>query len=458
MGPFGQVYARLVEQGYSVLPIMPGTKKPGLPSNNSGGWMDFPRWTTFQSTYAHHKHWALSSAGIGVRCGLLSGYLVVIDIDTDDPGILETLCKILPATPVKKKGARGESWFYYGPDIASRAWLINGCKVVEILGAGRQTVLPPTIHPDLGEPYRWTGSKTLEELRPQDLPLLPPGIVEQIDAVLAPFGYVPPEPRVRTSGGDDGLGDEIDAADDPHRRLNEAALANLDAWVPDLDLYNCRPTRGGYEAVATWRPSTTGREAKDRNRNLKIMPNGIRDFGEGKGYTAIDLVIAAHECDLEKAFAFLNEHLEWSGGEPLLDISALDISNPASTPKVEMLGLNDDGDSNGSSNGNGAGIAGTHAGASGGAHTSSHNGGAHNGGSQASAQASVHNGGSHNGGASSDAQANASQASAQIIPLFKPVVPPLLIPPWRSFQESSSASDPKSSTAGTPTHDLYWSR
>jgi hypothetical protein len=64
MGPFGLTYARLVEHGYAVLPIMPGTKKPGLPCNNSGGWMDFPGWTTFQPTIVHHKLWALSTAGI----------------------------------------------------------------------------------------------------------------------------------------------------------------------------------------------------------------------------------------------------------------------------------------------------------------------------------------------------------------------------------------------------------
>ena len=431
MGPFGQVYARLVEQGYSVLPIMPGTKKPGLPRNNNNEWMDFPRWPTFQSTLAHHRHWALSTAGIGVRCGLLSGYLVVVDIDTDDPGILEALRKILPPVLVKKRGARGESWFYYGPGVPSHSWKINGCKVVEILGTGRQTVIPPTIHPDLGEPYRWTGSKTLEDFRPQDLPLLPPSIVGQIDAVLVPFGYEPPAPRGRTSG------DEIDAADDPHRRLNEYALDNLAAWVPDLNLYRCRPYRNGFEAVATWRESTKGRRLEDRNRNLKIVPNGIKDFGEDKGYTAIDLVMAAKECDLEAAFAFLDEHLEWSGGEPLLDIP-LDISALAAsaTPKLEMLGLNDDDDSNGSSNesssgssngsfnGNGADTTGMHTGAS---------NGAHNGGSQASAQ-----------------------TSAQVIP-FKPaaVVRESPFSDWKTYSEAddSESSSESAADAGVSTTD-----
>jgi hypothetical protein len=61
--------------------------------------------------------------------------------------------------------------------------------------------------------------------------------------------------------------------------LNEAALANLADWVPALDLYRCRPYRQGYEAVATWRESTKGRADRERNRNLKIAPNGIKDFG-----------------------------------------------------------------------------------------------------------------------------------------------------------------------------------
>jgi len=258
MGPFGLVYARLVEHGYAVLPIMPGTKKPGLPCNNNGGWMDFPGWTTFQPTIVHLKLWALSSAGIAILTGPRSGDVVALDNDSDDPRIAEALRRVLPETPVEKKGAKGGTGFYRGPGIRSHAWVINGRKVVEILGAGRQTVLPPSIHPDLGEPYRWTGTKTLEELRPQDLPLLPPDIIEQIDAVLAPFGYVPPEPRERTSY------DELDAADDPHRRLNQAALDNLAAWVPDLELYNCRPIRNGYEAVATWRESTTKRDVRLR--------------------------------------------------------------------------------------------------------------------------------------------------------------------------------------------------
>ena len=84
-------------------------------------------------------------------------------------------------------------------------------------------------------------------------------------------------------------------------------------------LYRCRRTQKGYEAVPTWRPSTTGRELEKRHLNLKIVPEGIRDFGADQGYTPLDLVMAACDCDLDTAFRFLSERLGWTSD---LDLSA----------------------------------------------------------------------------------------------------------------------------------------
>ena len=85
-------------------------------------------------------------------------------------------------------------------------------------------------------------------------------------------------------------------------------------------LYRCRRTQKGYEAVPTWRPSTTGRELEKRHLNLKIVPEGIRDFGADQGYTPLNLVMAACDCDLDTAFRFLSERLGWASD---LDLSAL---------------------------------------------------------------------------------------------------------------------------------------
>jgi hypothetical protein len=249
-----------------------------------------------------HERWAGTDAGIGVLGGPASNDLIGVDIDTDDRQIIAALRAALPPTSVKKVGARGATWFFHAPGLPSRSWVIDGRKVVEIISAGRQTVLPPTIHPDLGAPYRWTGSETLEDLRPQDLPKLPADIVERISTALEPFGFQA-ESQHETIDHD---------SDKPHRQLNDAAMANLAAWIPALKLYNCRPTRHGFEAVPIWRPSSTGREDRKRNRNLKISPNGIRDFGAGRGYTPIDLVMTALDCDIDRAFTFLSERLGWS--------------------------------------------------------------------------------------------------------------------------------------------------
>ena len=50
------------------------------------------------------------------------------------------------------------------------------------------------------------------------------------------------------------------------------------------------------------------------------MPEGIRDFGADQGYTPLDLVMAACDCDLDTAFRFLSERLGWASD---LDLSAL---------------------------------------------------------------------------------------------------------------------------------------
>src|SRR5262249_31554953 len=112
---------------------------------------------------------------------------------------------------------------------------------------------------------------------------------------------------------------DMDGELTPHRQLNEFALEHLDRWITKLGLYKChrRSDGAGYAAVAHWRESSTGRELKLRRRNLSIHPTGIKDFGDGRNggdgftYTALDLVMAANDCDLDTAFKFLSDHTGW---------------------------------------------------------------------------------------------------------------------------------------------------
>jgi hypothetical protein len=309
VGAYADIGERLIERGFAAIPIMPGTKRPGF--LHAGQWLGLSNWqrrfnrgVPAQSVRAR---WAAGDTGIGVITGAASHGAIAIDIDTDDKTIMAAIVGVLPPTPIKKRGAKGETLFYYGPQITtSTSWNLDGRRVVDLIGPGRQTVLPPTLHPDTGLPYVWTGTDALEDVRPDELPELDADIVEKISAALAPFGYQVDATKpaaARKRGGDGG----DDAT--PHRQLNDLALAKLEAWVPALGLYRCRRARHGYEAVPAWRPSTTGRPPEKRHLNLKIVPEGIRDFGADTGYTPLDLVMVALGCDLASAWTYLSDRL-----------------------------------------------------------------------------------------------------------------------------------------------------
>ena len=331
MGAYANIGERLIERGFAAIPIIPGTKRPGF--LHAGQWLGLSNWQRRFNrgvpSASERTRWAAGDSGIGVITGPASHGTVAIDIDTDDSMIMAAIRGVLPLTPIKKRGAKGETLFYYGPHIeASQSWDIDGHRVADLIGPGRQTVLPPSLHPDTGQPYVWLGSDALEDVEPNELPEIGMDVVAQISAALAPFGYQAELPRRAANGGD---------GDSPHRELNDAALRDLAAWIPALGLYRCRRTKLGYEAVPIWRPSTTGRPAEKRHLNLKIVPEGIRDFGADQGYTPLDLTMAALSCDLETAWKFLSGQLGFADG-PTIDLKPpAEVAAPATTDTVDVL-------------------------------------------------------------------------------------------------------------------------
>ena len=187
-----------------------------------------------------------------------------------------------------------------------RIFRVDGKCVVQILSVGRQTVLPPTVHPDTQKPYYWLDAHSLDSTSLENLPELPADYVERIKGIIEQARMVldveeerkpaPPE------GHDEGC---------PFAALNNAAMRDLPKWVPDLNLYNWKQTSfryPAYAAVASWRNSA--HELDKRERNLKISSKGIVDFGDGqKGYSPINLVIAARGCDRSAAYDWLSERV-----------------------------------------------------------------------------------------------------------------------------------------------------
>jgi hypothetical protein len=103
--------------------------------------------------------------------------------------------------------------------------------------------------------------------------------------------------------------------------------------VPALGLYRCRRTKLGYEAVPLWRPSTSGRAPEKRHLNLKIVPDGIRDFGADQGYTPLDLVMSALSCDLDAAWQFRSKQLNFSDRTPI-EVNESTAATPPATPEI----------------------------------------------------------------------------------------------------------------------------
>lgn len=300
--PYAHYGARLVDMGYSAIPCRPGSKRPGEYSFKRWyGRNDWQQYCDRVPTDTETKLWsAWPDAGV---CLALGRGLIAIDVDTDDGELRQALSAVLPQSAVMKRGRKGFTAFYRGSDaIRSAAFNVNNDRVLDLLAHGKQTVMPPTIHPETGQPYVWIG-EPLDRYNVEDLPELSDDIADRIRRALEPFGYVPPY-TPRPSG--DGYGASI------WREVNSRALANLDAWVPHLDIAKLERKGVGYKGVADWRPSSSGRPTHLRAPNLSIHPDGISDYGDSRTYTPLDLVMASLSMSLDQADTWLRQKIGYT--------------------------------------------------------------------------------------------------------------------------------------------------
>jgi hypothetical protein len=319
VSPFAQGYQQLVEFGFHVIPVLPADKAPGERSN--GRWRALTGWPQFRDRkptifeLTAWKSWPRANIGIVTGTAIGPYKLLVVDVDSLDPEEVEAILSAVPASAMSKKALKGASLFFRAPDtIKSKGYNIKGKRVVDLLAAGRQTVAAPSAHPH-GGLYRWLAGPVPAD----ELPIFDDACLERLEDTLAHLGWG---------------GDVVESArvtrkplerhdDDPSvwEEVNRAALANLDAWVSQLGLHDLRTTgrRGGFEAVATWRPSGGGQPLEQRKRNLQIHPDGIRDFGADVGYSPLDLVCAANNWALDDAFRWLKDRLDLSS-EPVFSV------------------------------------------------------------------------------------------------------------------------------------------
>lgn len=301
--PFAKRAYLYIERGYSVIPIAPGTKRPGQYVTTDGwrGMRDWERFGERLPTDIEVSHWETwPDAGIGLLCGKISG-LVALDRDYDAPGT-DALEQIIPPTRVKKKGEKGYTAFYRYAGEKSCSFNINGVRVMDVLSDGRQTLMPGTIHPN-GHTYVYLTLDVLEELDPDDLPTLPTDFFEQVARVLAPYQTNEDRKyqRRKHADNDEPINTDLSIAAAYYRELNRDALNRLGEWVPSV-IKTAVPHPDGFRCVAVWRNCT--------NANVGIHHNGIFDFGGNYGMTPIDLVMYSHGVSFADAAATLRDILK----------------------------------------------------------------------------------------------------------------------------------------------------
>jgi hypothetical protein len=317
---------RFIERNISVVPIAPGSKRPGRWSE-AGGWEGMGDWTRFAQrmpTEIELKHWGQwPDAGIGVVLGELSG-VIGLDRDYDVPGASDALDKLIPFSPVAKKGEKGWTKFYRYNGERSCSFNVQGHRVLDVLSNGRQTVVPPTAHPS-GCSYVWITVDTLDDITSvSDLPTLPDDFLAQVEALLAPYQNDTDKkyqrktiaPNEDTSKIDTGLSIQAQYFSD----LNRAALTRLDEWVERL-IPTAKTNKDGFRAVATWRGA--------KNPNVGIHPSGIFDFGGNYGMTPIDLVMYSNGLPFAKAAETLRGCLALSEPEPITLGGATPTQSPS---------------------------------------------------------------------------------------------------------------------------------
>lgn len=323
--PFARRAYAYIERGYSVIPIAPGTKRPGQWSQ-ADGWRGMSDWERFAHrlpTELELEHWyKWPDAGIGLLLGKLSGVLG-LDRDYDTKGT-DALDKLIPWTPVKKKGAKGWTGFYRYNGERSCSFNIGGVRVLDVLSDGRQTLMPGTIHPD-GHTYVYLTEDLLEDFDPDKLPVLPDDFLQQVERTIAPYQTEDDRAVLRSVArhkvDDSKIDTDLSIHAQYYRHLNAQALSSLQEWVPKL-IPNAKPEREGFRCVATWR--------NVKNPNVGIHPSGIFDFGGNYGMTPIDLVMYCHGLPFIKAAESLRACLRINEPEPIV----MTVGGLASAPQA----------------------------------------------------------------------------------------------------------------------------
>jgi len=167
---FGEVAARLLHNGYSPIPVTPGTKRcleKGWSSLIVGTQQVVERWCQLKSGFS-----------VGIVCGNVIG----IDVDVYDPDVAEACGRKVDEFSCGKSlvrfGQRPKSLFLFRCDSEHFSKLVTSefrigdfeRNKIEVLAKG-QMFVGFGIHPDTGKPYEWPQNSPLD-IAVSDLPVI----------------------------------------------------------------------------------------------------------------------------------------------------------------------------------------------------------------------------------------------------------------------------------------------
>ena len=195
--PFKEVAKKYVARGISVVPAVYGKKGCEM--------MHWNLYCTKYPTLDELNQWEQTPHNIGILTGELSG-VIGFDFDYDVDGLQNKILKIIPDSPVKKKGAKGFTAFYRYNGEKSRSFRKDGQTILDILSDGKLTIMPPSLHPN-GMTYEWIDENhTLLNTPKEQLPIITDKMMEEIKSLF----IVKKLPSFNTSLYNSNLSTEVD--------------------------------------------------------------------------------------------------------------------------------------------------------------------------------------------------------------------------------------------------------
>lgn len=175
--PLQELALTLLRNGYYPLRLEAGQKKPGY-----SGWLDnLPTEESVIRDFARPSNIGLIQGVAGAD----NTFPVTIDIDVDNGALVAYVERVIGRDCPKKRGKKGVSFLVRAVgNVESKAvHLYHGGKKVpagDILAKGKQTVIPPSIHPDTQLPYQWYGKLNPGNTKCQDLPIIDEWDIDEI--------------------------------------------------------------------------------------------------------------------------------------------------------------------------------------------------------------------------------------------------------------------------------------